>query len=78
MARWWASEAHSQGMAIGLKNAGNMLELNGKAGKYQKQLVSLFDFNVIEACVSQHWIAYRAFTDQIDRVQRMRNLRLDA
>jgi len=54
MARWWANEAHSQGMAIGLKNAGNMLELNGKAGKYQKQLVSLFDFNVIEACVSRH------------------------
>jgi hypothetical protein len=52
MVRWWADEAHDQGMAIGLKNAGNMLELEGEPGTYQKELGSLFDFNVIEACVS--------------------------
>jgi len=40
-------------MAIGLKNAGNMLELKGEPGKYQQELGRLFDFNVIEACVSE-------------------------
>jgi len=53
MFRWWAGEAHRQGMAIGLKNAGNLLMKDGVAGKYRDDLVSLFDFNVIEACVSQ-------------------------
>jgi hypothetical protein len=53
MVRWWADKAHGQGMAIGLKNAGNMLELEGEPGTYQNQLVRLFDFNVIESCVSQ-------------------------
>jgi hypothetical protein len=53
MIRWWADKAHGQGMAIGLKNAGNLLKKDGKAGRYQQELVSLFDFNVIESCVSQ-------------------------
>ena len=44
-------------MAIGLKNAGNLLMKDGVAGKYRDDLVSLFDFNVIEACVSQSSIA---------------------
>jgi hypothetical protein len=50
-------------MAIGLKNAGNLLMKDGKAGQYQQDLVNLFDFNVIEACVSQP--LDRSFTEDL-------------
>lgn len=43
-------------MAIGLKNAGNLLAEDGVAGTYQADLVSNFDFNVIEACVSSSFV----------------------
>lgn len=40
-------------MAIGLKNAGNLLaDYDKTPGRYQKDLVANFDFNVIESCVS--------------------------
>lgn len=50
--RWWSKTAHSYGMAIGLKNAGNLLAKGTVAQPYQQDLVAAFDFNVIEACVS--------------------------
>lgn len=56
MVRWWSDTAHSYGMAIGLKNAGNLLVQDDKPQPYQQDLVKAFDFNVIEACVSPHHI----------------------
>lgn len=56
MVRWWSDTAHSYGMAIGLKNAGNLLVQDDKPQPYQQDLVKAFDFNVIEACVSLHHI----------------------
>jgi hypothetical protein len=52
MVRWWSKTAHSYGMAIGLKNAGNLLVEDDIDQPYQQDLVQAFDFNVIEACVS--------------------------
>jgi hypothetical protein len=81
--RWWAQTAHSYGMAIGLKNAGNLLsEFNedaGKyqAGKYQSELVANFDFNVIEACVSYTLPGIsKILLTQTDSIQRVSDLRL--
>jgi hypothetical protein len=54
MVRWWSKTAHSYGMAIGLKNAGNLLVEDDIDQPYQQDLVQAFDFNVIEACVSLH------------------------
>jgi len=56
-------------MAIGLKNAGNLLaDWDKTPGKYQQILVENFDFNVIEACVSLS-PASQIRTDNTDSVQ---------
>lgn len=48
---WFAQEAHNQGMAVGLKNAGNLLSSwEGDATPFQTDLVANFDFSVIESC----------------------------
>jgi hypothetical protein len=55
MVRWFAEAVHNQSMAVGLKNAGNLLADWNDDGlyntKWQSQLVKAFDFNVIESCV---------------------------
>lgn len=49
---WWASEAHKNGMAIGLKNSGNLLSSwEGVPTRFQTTLTNSFDFSVIESCV---------------------------
>jgi hypothetical protein len=52
---WLAEAAHSRGLAIGLKNAAELVP----------QLAESFDFAVIENCAAQHACAgYRRFADQ--------------
>lgn len=49
---WFADQTHANGMAIGLKNSGNLLSSwEGVATKFQAALVKAFDFSVIESCV---------------------------
>jgi hypothetical protein len=53
--RWLAEAAHRHGLAIGLKNAAELVE----------ELVDLYDFSVIENCAAQAACDdYRRFADQ--------------
>lgn len=50
--RWLAETAHANGLAIGLKNSGELLSSWEKVPtRFQKDLVAAFDFSVIESCV---------------------------
>jgi hypothetical protein len=51
---WLAASAHERGLAIGLKNAAELVP----------DLVEIFDFAVIESCAAQHACdAYRPFAE---------------
>jgi hypothetical protein len=49
ISRWLATTAHSNKLAIDLKNAPAMLQVSEEQ---TAALVGAFDFNVIESCVS--------------------------
>jgi len=53
-------------MAVGLKNAGNLLSSwEGDATPFQTDLVANFDFSVIESCVSRSsFVWFRGTDDQ--------------
>jgi len=48
--RWLAETAHTNGLAIDLKNAGGLIQVSEE---YKATVVAAFDYNVIESCVSQ-------------------------
>jgi hypothetical protein len=53
--RWLADAAHARGLAIGLKNAAELVD----------ELAEVYDFSVIESCAAQNACdTYRRFTEQ--------------
>jgi hypothetical protein len=53
--RWLAEAAHARGLAIGLKNAAELVD----------DLADVYDFSVIESCAAQNACdAYRRFVEQ--------------